>query len=223
MELEFRRYDGSTAALNPRVERQGERFVIKLDEQNCDYFLVLSRTPGGRVDLQDENIQNALASKKDLFPLVQNEILTEHVMCSCIEWSDYRVNDYAIELSGRIAEYTIIGCKEEQGKLIVFVPDEEVNCSARVSLTVSYRISMVQGDTGRRFFTKNVPRQAVYAVEFDPIPNYQDGGIIYHLEGLPWDYPITREMIERGKFYIAIGRGMPSFSAVVSGLELKQL
>ena len=53
MELEFRRYDGSTAALNPRVERQGERFVIKLDEQNCDYFLVLSRTPGGRVDLQD--------------------------------------------------------------------------------------------------------------------------------------------------------------------------
>lgn len=222
MELEFRSYDGSTAALNPRVERHGEQFVMKLDERNCDYFLLLSKILGGRVDLQDERIQNALASKQDLFPSVQNETLTENVMFSCIEWSDYRVNNYAINLSGAIAEYTIIGCKEEQDKLIVFVPDEDVNCTANVSLTVSYRISQMQGEPSRRLFAKKVPQQAVYVIEFDSIPNYQDGGIIYRLEGLPWDYPITREMIEKRKFYIAAGHGSPRFSATVSGLELKQ-
>lgn len=222
MKLAFRRYDGSTAALNPRVERHGEQFVMKFDEQNCDYFLLFSKIPGGRVDLQDERMQNALTAKKDLFPSVQNEALTENIMFSCIEWSDYRVNDYAIDLSGKIAEYTVIGCKEEQDKLIIFVPDEELNCTASVSLTVTYRISQVQGEPSRRFFAKKVPQQAVYVIEFDPIPNYQDGGIIYRLEGLPWEYPITREMIEKGEFYIAAGHGSPSFSATVSGLELKQ-
>lgn len=223
MEIEFHRYDGGTVALNPRIERNGGQFVMKLDEQNCDYFLLLSRTPGGRVDLQDENMKRALVGKKDLFPSVQNEILTENVMFSCIEWSDYRVNDYAIDLSNRIAEYTIIGCKEEQGRLIVFVPDADVNCTASVSLTVSYRISQVQGEPSRRLFSKNVPQQAVYVIEFDSIPNYQDGGIIYHLEGLSWDYPVTRGMIEKGKFYINAGHGMPKFSAAISGLELRQL
>ena len=222
MELEFQKYDGSTAALNPRIERRGGQLVMKLDERNCNYFLLLSKTPGGRVDLQDESIRNALEEKKELFPAVWNEPLTEDITFSCIEWSDYRVNDYAIELSSRIAEYTLIGCREEQGTLILFAPDEDMNCTARVSLTVSYHISQAAGETPRHFFARKVPQQSVYVVEFDPIPDYQDGGIIYHLNGLPWDYPVTREMIEKRKFYIDAGCGMPRFSAAIAGLELKQ-
>lgn len=223
MELEFRKYDGSTAALNPRIERCGGQYIMKLNEQNCDYFLLLSRIPGGRVDLREEAIQNMLVDKKDLFPAVENETLVENVLFSCIEWSDYRVNDYAINLSSRIAEYTIIGCREEQGRLIIFVPDEEVSCTVSVSLTVSYHISQVTVETSRRPFGKERSQQAVYEITFDNIPNYQDGGIIYHLDGVQWDFPITRKMLENGRFYIETGCGVPRFSAKVSGLVLKQL
>ncbi len=222
MELEFRKYDGSTVALNPRIERRGEALTMKLNEQNCDYFLLFSKMPGGSVDLQDKDIQNALMDRKDLFPAVQDETLTENVRFSCIEWSDYRVNDYAIHLSGRIAEYTVIGCRQDRDRLIIFVPDEGVSCTVSVSLPVSYHIYQAASENSRSPFARNVPQQAYFAVEFDKIPNYQDGGIIYRLDGIPWDYPVTGEMLARDRFFIEAGHGMPRFSATVSGLELKQ-
>lgn len=223
MEFEFRKYDGSTTAINPRVERRGEQLTMKLNEQNCDYFLVLSRTPGGCVDLQDESIQKALVEKKNLFPGAQSEPLMANVTFSYIEWSDYRVNDYAIDLSNRIAEYTIVGCRQERDCLIIFIPDGNMSCTARVSLTISYRVTRVETKASRRLFKKDVPQQSFFAVEFDKVADYQDGGIIYNLDGLEWNYPITRKMLENGKFYIDSGRGMPRFSTTILGLELKQL
>lgn len=223
MELEFRKYDGSTTAINPRIEKRGEQFIMKLNERDCEYFLLLSRTPGGKVDLNEPDIQNALAAIKKSLLNMQNERLTEEIRVSCIEWSDYRANDYAIDLSAQIAEYTVIACKEEENKLIVFIPDEDISCTASVSLTVSYRINRVGNEkTAWRPFAKDVPKRSFYAVEFDEIPNYQDGGIIYNFDGVRWDYPITKEMIENGKFYIDAEYGTPRFSAKISGLELKQ-
>lgn len=223
MELEFREYDGTTAALNPRIERRGEQLTMKLNEQNCDYFLLLSRTSGGCVDLQEEAIQDALLEKKHLFPDAEEERLKGDIVFSCIEYSDYRVNEYAINLPDRIAEYTIAGCREQHGRLIVFLPKEDMSCTASVSLTVTYRVSRISEEAPRRFFGREAPQKAFFAVEMDLVPNYQDGGIIYRLDGLDWNYPITRAMLENGKFYIEAGYGMPKFSAVVSGLELKQL
>lgn len=223
MEFEFRKYDGSTTAINPRIERRGEQFTMKLNEQNCDYFLLLSRIPGGRVDLQDESIQKALVEKKAFFPSAQDETLMENIMFSYIEWSDYRVNDYAIDLSSRIAEYTIAGCRQEQDSLIIFIPDGNMSCCASVSLTISYRVTQVTGKVSHRPFRRDVPQQSVFVVEFDDIANYQDGGIIYHLDGIEWNYPITRKMLENGRFYIEAGHGVPRFSTTVSGLELRQL
>lgn len=222
MEFEFRKYDGSTTAINPRIERRGEQLAMKLNEQNCDYFLLLSGIPGGCIDLEDEIIQKALAEKKDFFPAARDETLMENVMFSYIEWSDYRVNDYAINLSGRIAEYTIIGCRQEQDKLIIFIPDDNMSCTASVSLTVSYRITQVMGKVSHSPFRKDEPLQTFFAVEFDNIANYQDGGIIYNLDGIGWNYPITRKMLENGKFYIEAGCGMPRFSTTILGLELRQ-
>lgn len=223
MELEFHKYDGSTAALNPRIERRGEQFAMKLDECNCDYFILFCRSPSGRVDLKDKSIQNALEKKKDLFPEVKDEFLMENVMFSCIKWRDYRANDYAMDLYDRIGEYTVIGCKEESDRMIIFVPDESVSCTARVLLTVSYRISEKVVRASQHLFGRRVQPQNVYVVEFFPISNYQDGGIVYNLKDMPWNYPITRKMIEKGRFYIDAGCGEPRFSATVSGLELKQL
>lgn len=223
MELEFCKYDGSTTAINPRIERCGEQLIMKLNEQNCDYFLLFSKTPEGRVDLRNEIIQKALMEKKDFLLSARNEILTENVIFSCIEWSDYRVNNYAVNLSNRIAEHTIIGCREEQGRIIIFMPDDDMSCTASVSLTVPYRISQVTGKISRRPFAKNVSPQTFFAVEFDVIADYQDGGIIYNLDEVEWDYPITRKMLENGRFYIEAGHGMPRFSATVSGLELRKL
>lgn len=222
MELEFRDYDGDTVALNPRIERRGEQLIMKLNEQNCDYFLILSQTPGGRVDLHDMQLQEALVQKKDLLPAVQDEPLTEETAFSCIEWSDYRVNDYAIDLSNRIAEYAVFGCREEEGRLVVFLPEEGMSCWAGVSLTVSYRIVQISGDASRRHFAKSTVQQPFYAVEFDDIPNYQDGGIAYSFEGLPWKYPVTREMLGEKQLYIEAGYGIPRFFTTISGLELKK-
>lgn len=223
MELEFCKYDGTTAALNPRIERRGEQFTMKLNEQNCDYFLLLSKTPGGRVDLREEAIQAALLGKKGLFPDARDERLAENITFSCVEYSDYRVNECAINLPAGIAEYTVAGCREEQGRLLIFLPEEGMSCTASVSLIVSYRISRVSEEAPRRFFGKAEPQKAFFAVEIDSVPNYQDGGIIYQLDGLEWDYPITCEMLENGRFYIEAGYGMPKFLAAVSGLELKQI
>ena len=223
MELEFRKYDGTTVALNPRIERRGEQLTMKLNEQNCDYFLLLSRAPGGCVDLQEKGIQAALLEKKNLFPDVRDERLQGHITVSCIEYSDYRVNECAIDLPDRIAEYTVAGCREEQGRLIIFLPEEGMSCTASVSLTVTYHISRASKEAPRRLFGKQEPQKAFFAVEMGPVPNYPDGGIVYQLDGLKWNYPITCEMLENGRFYIEAGYGMPKFSAAVSGLELKQI
>lgn len=223
MEIEFRKYDGSTTAINPRIEKRGEQFIMKLNEHNCEYFLLLSRTPAGKVDLNDSDIQNALAAIKNTLLEAQNERLTEEIFVSCINWSDYRANDYTIDLSARIAEYTVIACREEDSKLIVFIPDEDISCTARVSLTVSYRIYRVENEKKSwRPFVKEVPKQSFYVVEFDEIPNYRDGGIVYNFDGVLWDYPITAKMIENGKFYIDAECGMPKFFAKILGLELIQ-
>lgn len=223
MELEFREYDGSIAALNPRIERSGDQLMMKLNEHGCDYFLVLSRIPGGYVDLHDMQIREELLKKQDFLPTVQDEPLTEEIAFSCVEWSDYRVNDYAIDLPNRIAEYTVVGCREEEGRLVVFMPEEGMSCSAKVSLTVSYRLVMISGEVSRRPFAKAAMQQSFYVAEFDDIPNYQDGEIVYTLEGSQWKYPITREMLGKKKLFIEAGCGIPKFSTAVSGLELKKV
>lgn len=223
MELEFRKYDGTTAALNPRVEKRGEQLMMKLNEKNCDYFLLFSNGQGGRVNLQEAEIQAALQEKKNLFPDVKDERLQGNITFSCIEYSDYRVNDNAIDLPDRIVEYTVTGCREEQGRLIVFIPEEDTSCTASVSLTVAYRIFQVSLEPPKRFFSKEEPQKPFFAVEMEQVPNYQDGGIIYQLDGLEWKYPITGEMLENGRFYIEAGYGMPRFSTTVPGLELKQI
>lgn len=222
MEIEFREYDGSTVALNPRIEHRGGRLTMKLNEQNCDYFLLFSRMPGGRVDLHEEEVQQAIVKAGELLPDVHDKYVTNEISFSCIEWSDYRVNDYAIELSNKIAEYTIAGCRDENGRLVVYIPDEDISCTASVSLTVSYRISQINGVTARRLFGKEMPQQSFYAVEFDNIPDYQDGGIVFTFDGNEMEYPITAEMIEKGRVFIETGCGKPIFSTKICGLELQQ-
>lgn len=223
MELEFREYDGSTVVLNPRVERSGDKNIMKFNEKNCDYFLLFSTTSENSMNLRDDMIQDAVRSKGNLLPDVRDMVLMEDVAFSCIEWSDYKVNDCALDLPDRAAEYMVIGCREENGRLAVYIPDDDMNCMARVSLTVSYRISQIAGESSRRLFAKKVPQKSYFVVEFDDIPDYRDGGIIYRLDGLDWDYPITRKMLENGKFYIEAGYGTPRFMTVAAGLELRQL
>ena len=63
MEIEFRKYDGTTVAMNPRIEKRGNQFIMKLNEQDCEYFLVFSKVPSGKVNLEDAALQKALLEK----------------------------------------------------------------------------------------------------------------------------------------------------------------
>ncbi|WP_026522519.1 hypothetical protein [Butyrivibrio sp. VCB2001] len=223
MDIEFRQYDGTATAKNPRIERRGEVFTLKFDEKDCEYFLLISRVPSGKVDLNNPDIQKALIDKKDRLINASNERLTEGTYFSLIEWSEYRVNDYAIDLPSQIAEYTLFGCNEENGKYIIYIPNDEMSCTASIALTVGYRITQVSDGGGApRFFGKKEPNRMYYAVEFDQIPNYQDGSIVYRFDDDKWSYPVTGKLIENGKFYIDGAAGMPRFFSMVSGLELRK-
>lgn len=222
MNIKFMEYDGSTVAINPRIEHRGEQLTMKLNEQNCDYFLVFSRISGGKVDLSDSQLQDALMSVGEQIVGAKDLHLTGEIVFSCVEWSDYRVNDYAIELSNRIAEYTVTGCRADGDIFRIYVPSDDVSCTVSVSLTVTYRISQISGETVKRPFGKDLPQQSFFVVEFEDISNYQDGEIVYTFEGQEQEFPITKSMLENGRFFIEAGMGCPYFSTTVSGLELQQ-
>lgn len=225
MEIEFREHDSLTVAQNPRIERLGNQRIIKLNEKNCDYFLVLERTPGGYTDLSNLSIQQEILNIRDLFPNVTNVSLADGVTLSCIDEVDYKINDYggdSICIPNKIAEFTVVGCREENGKFVICIPDDEISCTARVSLTATYRISQVNGDIVHRSFGKDVRQQSFYVVEFEDIPNYQDGGIVFKFEGNDLEYPITEGMIEKGRIFIETGYGIPIFLTKVAGLEIQQ-
>lgn len=225
MELEFRDYDGSCFALNPRIERRADQLVMKLDEQSCTHFLLFSRTPNGIVDLNDPALQGQLRNNQGLLLEAIDEPLSEDVAVSCISYRNYRMNDYAINLPQRIAEYTVVGCRlakqESPEKLRVFIPQPQMSYSANVSLTVHYRVSPCSGEDGRLISGKRAAGQPFCVVEFDDIPNYQDGGIVYRIEGIPYKFPITRAMVGGKRLYIDAAMGIPQFETTVSGLSLK--
>lgn len=226
MELEFREYDGSCYALNPQIERRADQLIMKLDEQSCTHFLLFSRTPNGIVDLNDSGLQEQLLKNQGTLLDAMDEPLLEDVAVSCISYRDYRMNDYAVNLPQRIAEYTVIGCRlakqEAPEKLRVFIPQPQMSYSANVSLTVSYRISPYSSEDSRIIPGKRAAAQMLCVVEFDDIPSYQDGEIIYKIEGIPYKFPITRDMVGGKKLYINTAMGMPKFETTVSGLVLKQ-
>lgn len=225
MEIEFREHDSITVAQNPRIERLGNQRIIKLNEKNCDYFLVLAKTPGGYADLTDVSLQQGILRFKDSFPDVTDARVADGVTLSCVDEVDYKINDYggnSIGIPNKIAEFTVIGCREENGKLVICIPDADISCTARVSLTTTYRINQVGGESGHKPFGKDMPQQTFFLVEFEEIPNYQDGGIVYKFEGNELEYPITKEMVETGRFYIESGYGRPLFVTKVAGLEIQQ-
>lgn len=225
MDIEFREHDGITIAQNPRIERLGNQRIIKLNEKNCDYFLVLAKTPGGYVDLRDPSIQQGVLGLKDLFPNVMDIRIADGVTVSCVDEVDYKINDYggdSICIPNKIAEFTVVGCREENGVFVVCIPEDGISCTARVSLTVTYRITQVSGETAHRPFGNDLTRQTFFSVEFDDIPNYQDGGIVFRFEDNEMEYPITSEMIEHGRVFIEAGCGRPIFSSRIAGLELQQ-
>lgn len=226
MELEFREYDGSCYALSPRIERRADQLIMKLEEQSCTHFLLFSRTPNGIVDLSKPELQERLLKSQETLLDAVDEPLLEDVAVSCVSYRDYRMNDYAVNLPQRIAEYTVIGCRlakhESPEKLRVFIPQPQMRYSANVSLTVSYRLSPYSGEDSRTIPGKRTAARMLCVVEFDEIPNYQDGGIIYRIEGVPYKFPITRDMVGGKKLYIDAAMGMPKFETTVSGLILRQ-
>ena len=225
MEIEFREHDGATVAQNPRIEKLGNQRIIKLNEKNCDYFLVIAKTPGGYVDLRDPLIQNGILTFKDSFPSVSEARIADGVTLSCVDEVDYKINDYggdSICIPNKIAEFTLVGCREENGVFVVCIPDDGISCTARVSLTATYRIAQVCGDTSHKPFGKNVQQQSFFSIEFNDIPNYQDGGIIIRFEGAEMEYPVTAGMIEQGRIFIEAGYGRPILLSKTAGLELQQ-
>ena len=225
MVLEFCENDGNTVVLNPRIIKKGNRFSMELTEKNCDLFLVIAKVPGGKVDLKDPEIQDALQRNARVFPDVTDLNILENIYVSCIKWSNYRINDYALDLSSRIAEYTVFACKEleNENKIQIFVQDEDAACSAYVSLTVNYRLTKVSTEEKKKFFGSSRPAQIYYKIEFDEIQDYQDGSIVYTFNDSSLKYPVTGEMIKAGKAFIESGRGEPVFLSNASGLELKRL
>lgn len=226
MEIEFREHENITVAQNPRIERIGNQCVIKLNEKNCDYFLVLAKTPGGRVDLSNPSIQQEILKFQGSFPEVTDIKLDGGISLSCVDEVDYKINDFggnSICIPNKIAEFTVVGCREENGKFLISIPDEGVSCTARVSLTATYRIRQINGEVAHRPFGKDAPQQSFFVVEFDDIPNYHDGGIVFTFDGRDLEYPITSEMIEQGRIYIETGYGIPTFSTRVDGLEIQQV
>lgn len=223
MELKFQEYDGSCYALSPRIERRANQLIMKLDEKSCTHFLLFSRMPNGSVDLNDAELQKQLIDKQETLLDAADEPLLEGIAVSCVSYRDYRMNDYAVNLPQRITEYTVIGCqlakREFPEKLRVFIPQPQMSCSANVSLTVSYRVSPYFGEDSRG---KRIAPQMLCVAMFDDIPNYQEGGIIYRIEGIPYEFPITRDMVGGKKLYINTAMGMPKFETTVSGLVLKQ-
>lgn len=226
MELEFREYDGSCFALNPRIERRADQLIMKLDEQSCTHFLLFSQTPNGTVDLNVPSLQEQLINNKDALLDATDEPLSDDIAVSCISYKNYRMNDYAINLPQRIAEYTVVGCKlaklEEPQRLRIFIPQPQMSFSANVSLTAYYRVSPYAGDESRIIQGKHGINQPLCVVEFDDIPNYQDGGIVYRIEGIPYAFPITRDMVGGKKIYIDASSGLPKFETTVSGLVIKK-
>ena len=226
MDIKFQEYDGSCFALNPRIERRADQLIMKLDEQSCTHFLLFSRTPSGKVDLNDKNLQEQLTKISDTLIDLQDEPLSDDIAVSCVSFRNYRMNNYAVDLPQRIAEYTVIGCRlnrhEDPEKLMVYIPQPQMSFSANVSLTVRYRMTPYDGDGSKIIPGKRTEQKSLYLVEFDDIPNYQNGGIVYRIEGLPYQFPITREMVGGKKLFIDISAGMPRFETTVSGLVLKQ-
>ena len=230
MEIEFRKYDGTTVAMNPNIVKIGDKFKMKFFQQDCDYFLLFSQIPGGKVDINRADLQKALIDNKDLLPDAKKEKLMDGIYFSCYEYSDYKVNGDSLDLESKISEYTIVGCKEEiddetkKAKMIVFIPDDTVSCTAVVSLIVSYSVSLVQPESTKGFwFKKAKVSQPYYKVTFGSIPSYQDGGIIYKIGDYPWEFPITDEMIQNGVFYLDSSVGEPRFYTKITGIELRRV
>ncbi len=225
MDLEFREHDSITLAQNPRIERVGNQRIIKLNEKNCDYFLVIARTPGGYSDLSDTSLQEKIMKLKDYFPGVSDMRVAEGITLSCVDEVDYKINDYggdSICIPNRIAEFTVVGCREENGRLVICIPEKGVSCTARVIITATYRISRVNVEIAHRPFGRAELQQSFYVVEFDNIPDYQDGGIVYKFEGSEIEYPITSGMIEQGQIFIETGYGNPIFFTKITGLEIQR-
>lgn len=224
MDIQFREYDGSFFALNPRIERRVNQLVIELDEQACTHFLILSHAPGTTADLRDPQLQEALRSRGEALLEADREALTEEITVSCVSYRNYRMNEKAIKIPYQITEYMIFGCRllrnQEPEVFRVALPQEQMHFSTCVSFTVSYRLQLwnaeksAAGKRGGRSF---------YIAEFEEVPDYQDGGIVYTLEGLPFSFPITKAMLGGQKLYIDAGRGMPKFQTTISGLSLRKI
>lgn len=219
MEIQFQEYDGSFYALNPRIVRESNQLTMKLDEQSCTHFLLFSRVPAGAADLSDPETQALLRAMADRLLDAEDELLTEDTTVRCVSYRDYRMNNYAVELPGRIAEYTVYGCRflRSQETLCVALPQRQMCRSAIVSITVSYRLDFLSGTEG-----KYGRQRPCYAARFEKVPSYPDGGVVYTLDDLPFQFPITREMLGE-TVYIDAGRGAPKFQTTVSGLNLKKI
>ena len=229
MDIERIESDSSVYALNPQIERRGDgTIILKLDEYGCTYFLLLTTRSGKSIDVFDEKILDSIrekikgvAGKEQLISLREERIL-EGIKISCYGYNQYKMCGNAIELPNRAAEYYVLGCRISGGVLRIYMPEKCANCSACVSITVNYRCKKATVEESKRILSKDIISRDYFVVEFEDIPNYNDGDIFYSFDGIPWRFPITEEMIKKKRFFIETMAGRPKFESAVSGLELRE-
>ena len=227
MDVYFREYTSNAYALNPRIERNANQLRLKFDEENCSHFLLFSHTPEEKVDLHNPHLQELLSKMSDGLLREEKQAVTNTISVQCVKYKDYRIrNDYSIPLKDSIAGYTIFGCQMmrqyEPEQFHVIMPQEHMNNSITVSVSVPYRISYFPDNEGAHGANRR-GGQAYYLVQFEDVPNYQDGGVVYTLDNIPVSFPITRQMLGGKKLYIDGGKGAPKFRTTVSGLVLKKI
>lgn len=225
MDIKFQEYDGSFYAYSPSIVREADQLMMKLDEKDCTHILIFSCAPGQKADLSEPELQAHLRKKAEILLEAENERISENVTVRCISYRDFRMNNCSIELPGRIAEYTVYGCRllrrQEPETLYVCLPQKHMRSSAIVAVTISYRIEYCSGNDGK--YAGRQRTRPYYAVQFEEAADYQDGGIVYSLENIPFLFPITKDMLDQKRLYIDAGMGVPKFQTTVPGLNLKKL
>lgn len=228
MKIILDKMDSRIYVMNPQIEKiQGQNRMTLL-HSGCTHVLLLRTSLDEEIDIDSETLQKSLTG-------VENNVLSgSEITLSdgktavwAVDFITLQRNRNSIRLPEKAGNYAVCGCRydNQSDVLTIYLPDKKsFRYQARVSIEVRYHIEPYRIIVKTGIFGRKEERTDFYRVVIGDVhSSYLLENIVYAVEGIPFQFPLTEEM--KGKeFLIKTMKGKePVFRALSAGLELKKV
>lgn len=219
MNIKFDTISANEYAMNPVIDKT---FKLRLQEQGCSHFLILSHSSNENLTSLDDDFRNVLIGREEQLLTFDDEYIDSLSMrVTCVDRLLYIKNGGIVQLPARPACYIVLGCRfyQETNLFKIFMPDNLNSCKTKVFAEVTYSISPYFIEKKKLFKTQNI-RTDFYAVRIENIAEYSDGDIYYTIDN-KYKYPITKRMLGM-QILIKSAGTVPAFYSSTRDLIIKE-